>query len=184
MPLKLKTRDYKAWDVKNEEFIDVEGQEFELEHSLFAISKWEAKHHNRFFGSHKKTPEETLSYIQCMIITPNIDPNVVHAMTQDQIQQIADYMTDPMTGTTFSNGSGGRHQQKSGEELSSELIYYYMSQAQIPFECDKWHINRLMTLLRVAAEKSQPTKKMPRGEQLKQQRALNRARHAKHGKIR
>ena len=39
------------------------------------------------------------------------------------------------------------------ETPASELIYWYMSQLGIPFECDKWNLNRLLTLIRLAAAK-------------------------------
>ena len=49
----------------------------------------------------------------------------------------------------------------------------------IPFECEKWHLNRLMTLIRVVSAKNAPPKKMSKNEILAQQRRLNAERKAK-----
>jgi hypothetical protein len=124
-----------------------------------------------------KTREETIDYIRCMTITQNVDPNVYLCITDQHIQQVNAYISDSMTATTFKNT-----QRKGGRQIiTSEVIYYYMIELQIPMECQKWHLNRLMTLIRVCDEKSKSGKKMSRRDLLNQNRALNQARRAKSG---
>ena len=166
------------YDDAREEFIETREQTLTLEHSLVSISKWESKWHKPFLGKEEKTKEETLDYIRCMTITKNVDPNVYYALTPDIIKQINDYIENPMTATWFSDRHKG---PKNREVITSELIYYWMTALQIPFECDKWHFNRLMTLIQVASIKSQPPKKMGKKEAMNQQRMLNAARRAKTG---
>lgn len=166
------------YDDAREEFIETQEQTLILEHSLVSISKWESKWHKPFLGKEDKTPEETIDYIRCMTITKNVDPNVYYALTPDIVKQINEYIENPMTATWFSDKT---HKKSSKEVVTSELIYYWMTALQIPFECDKWHFNRLMTLIQIASIKNQPPKKMGKKEAMSQQRALNAARRAKSG---
>lgn len=168
------------YDDAREEFISTEEQTLTLEHSLVSISKWESKWHKPFLSKDEKTREETIDYIRCMTLTKNVDPNVYYALTSDNIKEINDYIEDPMTATWFSDKHKG---PKSREIITSELIYYWMTALQIPFECQKWHINRLMTLIQICSIKSQPPKKMGKKEAMSQQRALNAARRAKSGSL-
>lgn len=166
------------YDDAREEFIETQEQTLILEHSLVSISKWESKWHKPFLSKDNKTPEETIDYIRCMTITKNVDPNIYYALTPDIVKQINEYIENPMTATWFSDKS----QKKSSKEVvTSELIYYWMTALQIPFECDKWHLNRLMTLIQIASIKNQPPKKMSKKDAMNQQRALNAARRAKSG---
>ena len=64
--------------------------------------------------------------------------------------------------------------------ITNELIYYYMSAYQIPFSCEKWHFNRLMTLIRICGEKNKDPKKMNKRDILNRNRALNEARKKAH----
>lgn len=168
------------YDDAREEFIETQEQTLSLEHSLVSISKWESKWHKPFLSKEDKTAEETIDYIRCMTLTKNVDPNVYYAMTPDIIKQINDYIGDPMTATWFSDKQKG---PKSREIITSELIYYWMVALQIPFECQKWHLNRLMTLIQVCSIKNQPKKKMSKKDAMNQQRALNAARRAKSGSM-
>ena len=166
------------WDEKKEMFITSKETTLKLEHSLVSLSKWESKWHKPYFGKEKKTPEETLDYIRMMTLTQNVDPEVYHCMTPDIIDKIAKYIEDPMTATWF-NEAGGPTNKKS-EVVTAELIYYWMIAYQIPFECQKWHINKLITLIRVCNIKNQPDKKMSKREVAKQQAAINAARRKAH----
>ena len=162
------------WDEVNEEFVTKEKEQvLELEHSLISISKWESKWNKPFLTKDEKTVEETIDYIRCMTLTKNVDPSVYSRLTNEHIKQVIEYIDAPMTATTF-NEHGP--QKINREIITSELIYYWMVALQIPFECQKWHLNRLLTLVRVCNIKNRPAKKMSRGEIMRNNAALNAAR--------
>ena len=161
------------WDEVNEEFIYVEEQTLRLEHSLVSLSKWESKWCKPFLTKENKTIEETIDYIRCMTITQNVDPKVYNCITNEQINQVNQYIEAPMTATWFSKDKNAK---TSREQITSELIYYWMISLGIPFECQKWHLNRLLTLIRVCNVKNNPGKKMTVDERLRHQAALNAAR--------
>lgn len=162
------------WDESKEEFVYInKEQTLQLEHSLVSLSKWESKWCKSFFSDTKKTEEETRDYVKCMTLTQNVNPEVYNFLTEENINQINEYISAPMTATTFSSKRGG----KGGRErITSELIYYWMVAFNIPFECQKWHLNRLITLIRVCEIKNQPAKKMSKREILSRNAALNSAR--------
>lgn len=162
-----------GWDEVKEEFVSAEVKTLSLEHSLVSLSKWESKWNKPFLGKDEKTFEETLDYIKCMTLTKNVDPSVYEHLTSENIKQINEYIGAKMTATTFSQEPGGK---KNSEIITSELIYYWMIALQIPFECQKWHLNRLLTLIRVCNIKNQPPKKMSRREIMSRNAALNAAR--------
>ena len=155
------------------EFISVKKQTLQLEHSLVSLSKWESKWHKPFLGKEDKTFDETIDYIRCMTLSQNIDLNIYMFLTQENIKEINDYIGDPMTATTFSDDGNGRNNR---EIITSELIYYWMVALNIPFECQKWHLNRLLTLIRVCNIKNQPPKKRSQGQIMSRNAALNAAR--------
>lgn len=154
------------------EFFTVNSQVIKLEHSLISLSKWEAKWHKPFFEKKQKTVGEIRDYVRCMTIN-QVNPLVYNLLTKEDYQKINAYIDDPMTATTFSD-----IQKKVGnrESVTSELIYYWMVTLQIPFECEKWHLNRLLTLIRICNIKNQPAKNMSRREILSQNKLLNDAR--------
>ena len=162
-----------GWDEVKEEFVPAEVKTLSLEHSLVSLSKWESKWNKPFLGKDEKTFEETLDYIKCMTLTKNVGPSVYEHLTSENIKQINEYIGAKMTATTFSQEPGGK---KNSEIITSELIYYWMIALQIPFECQKWHLNRLLTLIRVCNIKNQPPKKMSRREIMSRNAALNAAR--------
>ena len=155
------------------EFIVFKEKKLQLEHSLISLSKWESKWCKSFFIKGEKTPEETIDYIKCMTLTKNVDPELYNYLTKENIDQILKYIDAPMTATTF-------HEDKtnstSRERITSELIYYWMIALNIPFECQKWHLNRLLTLIRVCNIKNQPPKKMGKRQLMNRNTALNAAR--------
>lgn len=155
------------------EFISVKKQTLQLEHSLVSLSKWESKWHKPFLGKEDKTFDETIDYIRCMTLSQNVDPNVYIFLTQENIKEINDYIGDSMTATTFSNDQSGSNNR---EIITSELVYYWMVALNIPFECQKWHLNRLLTLIRVCNIKNQPPKKRSQGQIMSRNAALNAAR--------
>lgn len=165
------------YDEKKNEFFTVKEQTLRLEHSLVSLSKWESKWHKPFITKEDKTVEETIDYIRCMTITQNVDPNVYRVIPGDIIQKIYAYIEDPMTATTINDRKkpGGR-----AEVMTSELIYYWMTALQIPFECQKWHLNRLLMLIKVCNVKNSGSEnKMSRNEILKNNAAINAARRQK-----
>lgn len=161
------------YDELKEEFISSKGQILQLEHSLVALSKWESKWCKAFLTKQDKTTEETLDYIKCMTITQNVNSDTYNNLTIKQISEINAYIEAPMTATYF---SGIKSNGISGEKITSELIYYWMVALNIPFECQKWHLNRLLTLIKVCNIKNAPPKKRSRRDILSSNASINAAR--------
>lgn len=151
--------------------------QLELEHSLFAISKWEAKHKKPFLTKDDKTYEESIDYIRCMTLN-KVDEIVYSYLGQKEMDEISEYMDDSQTATWFSDIN---KTPPSREIITSEVMYSLMVMLQIPFECQYWHLNRLTTLIRVINIKSKPSKKMGRNELFSRNKALNEARKRKLG---
>lgn len=156
------------------EFVYIKEQTLQLEHSLLSISKWEAKWKKPFI-SEQKTREETIDYIRCMCITKGVDDAVFDNLPPKAIQQVQSYIDDSMTATTINNSRPDNRRGKK-EVITSEIIYYWMIIYGVPFECEKWHLNRLLTLIRVCDIKQSPGKSMGKSEIYQQNRALNEAR--------
>lgn len=165
-----------GWDEKNEVFVDAKTVDIQLEHSLVSISKWESKWHKPFLSKKEKTYDEIIDYIKCMTLTQNVKSEVYDCLSRENIEQINNYINDPHTATTFSN-----NKQKGGsrEIVTSELIYYWMIQLNIPFECKKWHLNNLLTLIEVCNVKNTPPKKMSKKDLYRHHAAVNAARRPK-----
>ena len=161
------------WDENKEEFINTKEQTLQLEHSLVSLSKWESKWNKPFLSKDTKTEEEELDYIKCMTITQNVDPNVYKFIPLNVREEIKEYINAPMTATWFSED---KNTKSSSEQITSELIYYWMVAQNIPFECEKWHLNRLLTLIKICNIKSQPSKKMGKKTIMSRNAALNAAR--------
>lgn len=155
------------------EFIKYKEQTLQLEHSLVSLSKWESKWCKPFFSKKEKSLEETLDYIRCMTLTKNVDESVYSRLTRDNIEAINKYIEAPMTATYISQGRNGG---VNNEIVTSELIYYWMISLQIPFECQKWHLNRLLKLVQVCNVKNSPPKKMSKRERASSYASLNAAR--------
>lgn len=164
------------FDENHCEFVYVPEQHLTLEHSLVSLSKWESKWHKPFLQDEPKTIEESLDYIRCMTINKNVNPLAYRGITPALLMQINDYIDAPMTATWFS-----KEQSKGSksEVITSELIYYWMIALQIPVEFEKWHLNRLITLIKVCNIKNAPPKKMSRREIMERNRRLNAARKKK-----
>lgn len=167
------------YDEKNNEFFTIRSQTFNLEHSLISISKWESKWEKPFLDdSYEKTTDEILDYIRCMIVpTKGLDMRAINYLSEKNVEDISNYINAKMTATWFSKQKTSK--SGAGEKVTSELIYYWMTAFNIPFECEKWHINRLLTLIRICELKNQPSKKMDKKAIYDQNRALNAARRAR-----
>lgn len=161
------------WDEGRQEFIQIKGRTLQLEHSLVSLSKWESRWCKSFLSDKDKTFEETVDYIRCMTITQNVDPLVYNNLTDENVADVDRYILAPMTATYFSED---KIRGVSREKITAELIYYWMISLNIPFECQKWHLNRLLTLIRVCDIKNRPPKKMSRGSIMRRNSALNAAR--------
>lgn len=171
--LKVTIPSIELYDEAKGEFITTREHTLQLEHSLVSVSKWESKWNKPFLVKEEKSIEETIDYIRCMTITQNVPPDVYNYLTNDIIRKINAYIDAPMTATVFNNKKTTRQNR---EVITSEIIYYWMIALNIPFECQKWHLNRLLTLIHVCNIKNQPPEKMNRRELLSRNRALNRAR--------
>lgn len=143
-----------------------------MEHSLVSLSKWEAKWNRPFFSKDDKSTAETIDYMKQMTITQHIDESLYSYISNDNILAVQKYIEEPMTATTFSNGNN----KSSREIITAEIIYFWMISLNIPFECQKWHLNKLLTLINVCSIKNTPPKKMRRGEVAKSNSSINNAR--------
>ena len=163
------------YDEKNNLFICTKERSLQLEHSLVSISKWESKWCKPFISkTNDKTEEEIVDYIKCMTITQNVDPEVYYRLTKSNYEEIEKYINAPMTATTFKKAVGGG--RRNGEIITAEIIYYWMITLNIPIKFEKWHLNRLLTQIRVCNEKNTPGKKMSKREVMSQYASLNAAR--------
>lgn len=152
-----------------------------LEHSLISVSLWESKWKKSFLNP--KTPisrEEFIDYIRCMTLDRNVDSMVYYSITDEQIKEIQEYINDPMTATWFADTPERKKSSVRSRTITSELVYYWMTALNIPSDYQKWHLNRLLTLIDVCKEESNP-KKMSKKDLAMQNRQLNEARKKARG---
>ena len=169
--------DAEYWNEQEEIFIYRKGRSLRLEHSLVSLSKWESKHEKPFLSKEDKSHNEIVDYIRCMTLDQNVDPDVYLNLTEDNLQEVESYIDAPMTATTFRND---QRRGNSGEQVTAELIYYWMISLGIPFECQKWHLNKLLTLIRVCSIKNQPKKHSSTREIMRRNSSLNAARRKRY----
>jgi len=156
-------------------FDDFDSVELNFEHSLISLSKWESKYKKAFFGNQDKTPEEGAAYIKCMLLTENVPDNFLNQLSTDNIKAITDYINDTQSATWFRED---KTPTRNSEIVTSELIYYWLVQFNIPFEVESWHLSRLMTLVKIAGIKQTKPKPMSKAQQSEQYRKLNAERRA------
>ena len=163
-----------SWNEETNEFVITRPEQtLQLEHSLVSLSKWESKWCKPFLTNATKTSEETLDYVKCMTITQNVAPDTYNYLTQENFKEINEYIGAPMTATTFYEDKTNRPNR---ETITSELIYYWMIALNIPVDFQKWHLNRLLTLIKVCNIKNTPPKKRSKREIMSRNKALNEAR--------
>ena len=167
--LQIEVPGQELFNDETQEFIYTKTRTLNLEHSLISLSKWESKWAIPFLKKRDLTADQTIDYIRFMTIDKNVDDNVYKCLTQKNLDDVLAYIEKPMTATWFND----RDNSPSREVITSEIIYYYMIELGIPFECQKWHLNRLMTLIKVCNLKRSGGKKMKPQEILNQNRALN-----------
>lgn len=172
--LSLEIKEMEIFDEQTNEFRKIHGLILQLEHSLISLSKWESKWKKPFLSS-EKSIEESIDYIRCMTINTNVSDIYYKALTSQQIEIVTNYISDPMTATTFSQELS---QKGNRRIITAELIYYWMITQNIPYDCQKWHLNKLITLIRVCSLESTPAKKMSKSSILAQNKAINASRRA------
>lgn len=165
------------YDEQNNEFIQIKEQTLVLEHSLVSIAKWESKWKKSYLSSKNKTFEETVDYIKCMTITKNVNPLIYKSLNRKALESIERYINDPMTATYFSE----KDNRPAGPSIiTAEIVYYWMISLGVPMECQKWHFNRLIALIKVCNIKNNPGKRMSSREILTRNQALNEERRRKY----
>lgn len=175
--LTLEIPPLELWDEEIQKFVDIPGKTIKLEHSLVSISKWESKYHKPLLSNEERTPDELLDYIFMMIITQNVNTDeLTYALTGDVIKKINDYMGDSMTATTFANVNDKAGGVKRQKVITNEVIYGWMFSYSIPKECEKWHISRLLTLIRVCEVQNRGPQDIDPKKAAKRNAELNRSR--------
>lgn len=175
--LELHIPGQERWDERTNMFVYDEAVSLKLEYSLLSLSKWESKWHKAWLDENtKKTKAETLDFVRCMTVTKGVDPAVYLRLRREDWLAIQKYMSDPMTAATFKDRKAGK---KRARYQTADLFYAAMASYGIPFECEKWHLNRLLALIRACGEENLPPEKMGKREQAAHVRALNAQRRAK-----
>ncbi len=178
MPIAITVPAGEVFDEVNEKFIEIPTDKtLYMEYSLLAISKWESKFHKPYLTEEPKSNEETLYFLECMTTNYDVEPYVFKCIPNDEMKRIQDYIKDPMTGTTVKDPPTKKPLKP--EVQSAELIYYYMFKLGIPKECEKWHFNKLTTLMRVFGVKDQQPDKLSRSEMIARNKAINARNRAK-----
>lgn len=174
------------WDESSERFIVVEETKLLLEHSLLSLSEWESEYKKPYLVNNprlkkQRTRKETLDYVKCMTLNRDevTDENVYLALSNKQLREIDEYINDKKTATTFVKNPIER---PGGKFITSEFIYYWMSTFNIPYiPCESWHLNRLLTLIKVCSEEQKAPDKKNKRSNLEEQRRLNEMRRKELG---
>ena len=179
--LELEINAIQAWNEETEEFINFDGCTLHLEHSLVSLSKWESRWCKPFLTNDAKSLDESVDYIRCMVLDKDVDPLAFELITQENIDQVYTYINASMTATTFTTLNDGQSKKSTTNTfVTSELIYYWMRTLQIPFDCETWHLNRLLTLIRLTEVKESPSKKMNKRDIANRYAAINAANRKKY----
>ena len=156
-----------------EEFINVPEATLRLEHSLVSLSKWEARWKVPFLTTFGKrngyTREQLIDYVKCMTINQNVPEEVYIGLGSREFEKVNAYINDEKTATSFFESNARPNRQV----VTSELIYYWMTAYQIPWEAQKWHLSRLLTLIRICSIKNSKDQKMSPSAIKAKNKALN-----------
>jgi hypothetical protein len=166
-----------GFDETTSEFVDLDVVVLRLEHSLVSLSKWESKWEIPFLSKKEMTSEQVLDYVVMMNLDEEFPEGVLANLKDDHIDQINKYIAAKMTATTIRDNS----KTPNLEIITSEVIYYWMISMEIPFECQHWHLARLLTLIQVVNAKNAPKKKMSSADRASENRRLNAERRARTG---
>lgn len=167
-----------AYNEQTREFFYPETFKLDLEHSLASLSKWESQHEKSFLNTESKTQDEALHYVECMVLTPDIPDGILNRLNERNVTEINEYIDAKMTATVFYDQ---KPQSPRPQTITAEILYHWMIQYNIPFECQHWHLNRLITLIQVCVRKNAPDKKMSQTEIAQHNRELNRKRKEEWG---
>lgn len=168
--LKITVLGGESYNEETNEFVYPDSVEIELEHSLAVLSDWEARFEKPYLTDREKSQEEVMAYVQMMIQTPGVDPNIIYKFSEENFEQISAYMNAKHTATWFADSPGPK---KSGEVITADLVYYWMSSFRIDLDFQHKHINQLFTVIRIHSLKNQKPKKMSKADAMRQQRELN-----------
>lgn len=138
-------------------FIDLPEVTYHFEHSLLSITKWENKYGVPFLSTDEKSVDALLDYVVMMNLDSDFD---INRLMPEQVEEILNYIHTYITATTF----GPEISDEDSSVMTSEVIYAYLAEARIPFECESWNLNRLLTVLRVISELHKPKEKMTEEE--------------------
>lgn len=182
MPLPIVVPEREFYDDRTGRFITTKKAVLKFEHSLLSITAWESKWHTPYLSKEEKTDEQSIDYLRCMCLTKDADPKLFYVIARDRVlmKQIVEYINNPMTATTIKRRE---KQTQSREMITNELVYFWMTSFGIPFDpCEKWHFNRLMTLIEIASIKNSDPKKQKtsRSQMARERSALNAQRRATH----
>lgn len=166
-----------GFDEEKSEFVDTDVVVLRLEHSLVSLSKWESKWEIPFLTKREMSREEVLDYIVMMNLDEEFPEGVLDRLQDEHYEKINEYISAKMTATTIRDNNNA----PSREIITSELIYYWMVAMSIPFECQYWHLARLLTLIQVVNAKNAPARKMSGADQAAENRRLNAERRARTG---
>lgn len=173
---------YEPYDEEKEEFlpiVDIKETRIQLEHSLISLRKWEQTWHKPFLATTEKTYDELCDYIRCMTLNHGVDPEIYYWIPKDIIEKVVEYIKDPMSATWFNEDLIPKN-KNSREVVTAEIIYYWMITLNIPVEFQKWHLNQLLTLIKVVNIKNEPQKKKDPKLAAQERAALNAKRRAKY----